>query len=216
MKVPTSDSGMATVGMIDERIEPRNRNTTNRHDGQGLEQAADHLVDGAVHEFGGIVDDLAAEPVRQQRLNFRENLVDAGDHLEQIGRRRHLDADIDRLLAVETDFGVVVLGAERDIGDVLEPHDGATGLLDHQIAEFFRRMQAGGGGEVDLHHLAFGGADTGNVVVGGQRLADIGGRKPERGELLRIEPGAQSKNLRAKQFSGLHPRHRLQLRLHHA
>ena len=28
MNVPTSDSGMATVGMSDERIEPRNRNTT--------------------------------------------------------------------------------------------------------------------------------------------------------------------------------------------
>ena len=28
MKVPTSDSGMATVGMSEERTEPRNRNTT--------------------------------------------------------------------------------------------------------------------------------------------------------------------------------------------
>ena len=28
MSVPTSDSGMATVGMSDERTEPRNRNTT--------------------------------------------------------------------------------------------------------------------------------------------------------------------------------------------
>ncbi len=28
MNVPTSDNGMATVGMTDERIEPRKRNTT--------------------------------------------------------------------------------------------------------------------------------------------------------------------------------------------
>ena len=145
-----------------------------------------------------------------------KDLVDARDHVEQIGRRRHLDADIDRLLAVEADLGFVVLGAERDIGDVLEPHDGAAALLDHQIAELFRRMQAGGGGEVDLHHLAFGIADAGNVIVGGERLADVGRGEPEGRELLRIEPGAQREHLLAEQFGGLHARHRLQLRLHHA
>ena len=169
-----------------------------------------------MHEFGGIVDDLAVEPVRQQRLDFREHLVDAGDHLEQIGRWRHQDADIDRLLAVEADLGLVILGAERDIGDVFEPHDGAAALLDHQIAELFRRMQAGGGGQIDLHHLAFGVADAGYVIVGGERLADIGRGEAERRELLRIEPGAQRKDLLAEQLRGLHPRHRLQLRLHHA
>ena len=52
--------------------------------------------------------------------------VHALDHVEQIGGGRHLDADIDRLLAVEADLGLVVFGAERDIGDVLEPHDGAV------------------------------------------------------------------------------------------
>ena len=142
--------------------------------------------------------------------------MDAGDHLEQIGRRRHQDADIDRLLAVEADFGLIVLGAERDIGDVLEPHDGAAALLDHQIAEFFRRMQAGRGGQIDLHHLAFGIADPGYVIVGGERLADVGGGEAERRELLRIEPGAQRKHLLAEQLRGLHAGHRLQFRLHHA
>jgi hypothetical protein len=45
--------------------------------------------------------------------------VHALDDVEQIGRRRDLDADIDRLLAVEADFGFVIVGAERDVGDVL-------------------------------------------------------------------------------------------------
>ncbi len=126
MSVPTSDSGMATVGMSDERIEPRNRNTTTVTIASASSEAADHLVDRAVHEFGRIVDDLAVETMRQQRLDFRKDLVHALDDVEQIGRRRDLDADIDRLLAVETDFGFVILGAERDIGDVLETHDGAV------------------------------------------------------------------------------------------
>ena len=42
-------------------------------------------------------------------------------------------------------------------------------LLDDEVAEFLQRMQAGRGGQVDLHHLALGVADAGDVVVGGER-----------------------------------------------
>ena len=77
-------------------------------------------------------------------------------------------------------------------------------------------MQAGRGGQVDLDHLALGVADAGNVVVGGERLADVGRGQPEGGELLRIEPGAQRETFWPEKFRGLHAGHRLQLRLHHA
>ena len=126
MKVPTSDSGMATVGMIDGTHRAEEQEDDDGDDRQRLEQAADHLVDRAVHEFGGIVDDLAVEPLRQQRLDFGKDGVHALDDVEQIGRRRDLDADIDRLLAVEADLGFVILGAERDVGDVPQAHDRAV------------------------------------------------------------------------------------------
>ena len=42
---------------------------------------------------------------------------------------------IDRLLAVEADLRLVVVGAQRDVGDVLQPDDRAVGLLDDQVAE---------------------------------------------------------------------------------
>ena len=61
-----------------------------------------------------------------------------------------------------------------------EPHDRAADLFDHQVAELVGRMQAGRGRQVDLHHLALGGADSRNVVVGGQRLADVGRGEPVR------------------------------------
>ena len=77
-------------------------------------------------------------------------------------------------------------------------------------------MQSGRCGEVDLHHLALGGADAGDVVVGGERRADVGRGQPVGGELLRIEPGAQRENLLPEQLGGLHARHGLQLRLHDA
>ena len=53
---------------------------------------------------------------------LRTPLID----VEQIGGGRDLDADIDGLLAVEADLGFVVVGAERDVGDVLQADDGAV------------------------------------------------------------------------------------------
>src|SRR5208282_2585833 len=106
------------------------------NDGQGLGEAEDDLVDGGVDEFGGVINDFAVEPARQLRLDFRKHSVHAVDDVEQIGRRRDLDADIDGLLAVEADLGFIVLGAERDGGDVLQAHDGAVRLFDHEVAEF--------------------------------------------------------------------------------
>ena len=93
-------------------------------------------------------------------MNIGPDFADASYHFQQICGGRDLDADIDRLLAVKSNFGLVVLSPERDIGDVLQTHHRAVGLLDDEIAEFICRVQAGRGRKVDLHHLAFGGADT--------------------------------------------------------
>ena len=187
-----------------------------RDDDQRLDQAQHHLVDRGIHEFGGVVDNLAVEPARQLRLDVRPDLVHTAHHLQQIGGRRDLNADIDRLLAVEADLGFIVLGAKRDVGDVLQAYHRPVRLFDDEIAELLGRMQAGRCGEVDLHHLALGRADAGNVVVGGERLTDVGRGQPVCGELLRIEPGAQREHLLAEQLRGLHARYGLQLGLHDA
>ena len=134
-RVPTRDSGMATVGMIDERIEPRNRNTTT----VTIAKASARLRITSLMALctnSVKIDDLAIEAMRQQRLDAREDVVDALDNVKQVGRRRNLDADIDRLLAIETDFGFVILGAERNVGDILEPHDSAAALPNDDINRF--------------------------------------------------------------------------------
>ena len=77
-------------------------------------------------------------------------------------------------------------------------------------------MQVGRGGQVDLHHLALGGAEAGDVVVAGQRRADVRGGQAVGRQLLRIEPGAQREILAAEDLRRLHALDRLQLRLHHA
>ncbi len=135
------------------------------HDQHGFSQAADHLVDRAVHEIRRIVDHRRLETLRQLRLDFGQRVVHSLDDRQEIGGRRDLDTDIDRVLAVEGDAGVVSIGAERHVGDVLQPDIGAVRLLDDQVAELVERMEIGRRVEIYLHHLALGRAKSGDVVI---------------------------------------------------
>ena len=92
-----------------------------------------------MHEVRRIVDDLAVQPARQRRVDDGEDLVHPRDYVEQIGRWRHLDADIDRGLAVKGDLRLVAVRAERDLGHVLQPHDCPTRLFHDEIGEFALR-----------------------------------------------------------------------------
>ena len=145
---------------------------------------------------------------------FGEDLADALDDIEKIGGRRHLDADVNRALAVEAHLQFIVIRAQRDVGHVLQPHDGAAGLLEHEIAEFLGRVQVGGGGERHLHHLPLGRAQAGDIVVVGKRRAYVIGRETVGGELHGVQPGAQREVLGAQQFGRLHTLDRLQFRPH--
>ena len=155
-------------------------------------------------------------PCGQLRLDRREDVAHALDDVEQVGGRRHLDADIDRLLAVEAHLGFVVVGAQGDVGDVAQAHDRAVLLLQHEVAEFLERAQRRRGFQRDLDHLALGRAEARDVVVVGQRLRYVGGGEAVGRELLRVEPGAQREVLGAQKLGGLHALDRLQLGLHDA
>ena len=189
------------------------------HDGdddQRLDQRLDHFIDRIVDVAGRVIGDLAGQAGRKLVDDLREDIAHALDHGQQVRIRCDLDADEHRLLAVERHLGVVVLGAERDVGHILQTHDGAVLLLEHELLELVDRVQIGAGREVDRDHLALGVADGRDVVVRVQRRVDIARGQAGRGELLRIEPGAQREGARAEDLRGLHAGHGLQLRLHDA
>ena len=126
VKVPISDSGMAMTGISTDRGEPRNTNTTRVTISTASTSVRHHLVDRAGDEVGRVVDDRAGQAVRQLRLDAGKDVAHALDDVEQVGAGRHLDADIDRALAVEADLRIVVVVAERDVRHVLQPHDRAV------------------------------------------------------------------------------------------
>ncbi len=197
-----------------DRTQPAQKQEDHRTDDQQrLDQRLDHLVDRRLDEFGGVVGDLAGQPGRQLLLDGRQHLAHAARHVEQVGLGRNLDADEQRVLPAEGHIEVVVLGPQRHVGDVLQPHDRAVALRDHQVAELADRVKVGPGAQVDADHLPLAGAERGQVVVGGQRGGHVGRGDPVRRHPVRVEPGAQREQARAQDLRVLDALDRIQLRL---
>lgn len=67
-----------------------------------------------------------------------------------------LNADIDGIIAVETDTRFVIVRAKRDVGDIFEADNRAVLFTHDHLAEFgVKAAQVGGGVEVDLNYLAW-------------------------------------------------------------
>src|SRR5207244_9526688 len=124
-------------------------------------------------ELGGVVDDLALQALRQLRLDVGEYVAHARYHFEQIRRGRNLDPDINGLLAVEAHLRLVVLGAKRHVGDVVQPDDRAALLLDDEVLELLDGANVRRRGEVYLDHLALGRTHRRQALVGGERRAHV-------------------------------------------
>jgi hypothetical protein len=193
----------------DRARRPQEKENNHGDDQQRLGERAHHLVDRAVHVLRGIVDDFSVEPFGQLRLDRRKRLAHLVDDRQEVGARRHFDADVDRFLPVEGDRRVVVFRAQRHLGDIAQVHDRAVLRLDDQVAELVDGMQSGGRGEIDGHHLALGTPDRGDEVVRRQGVIDVGGGQAVGRQLLRIQPGAQGELAHAEDLGGLHPLHRL-------
>ena len=95
-------------------------------DQQGVAEGLEDLADGIVDIFGGVVGDPRLHAGRQILLDPLHFGPHPGDDVEGVGVGQRPDADEDGRLAGEVDLGVVVLGAEGDIGDVAEADDGAV------------------------------------------------------------------------------------------
>ena len=203
-----------------QRDQDRTRRTEERehdkgHDQQGFEQRVFDFGDRAVDELGSVVDDFAGDAVRQLRLHLRKGRTYAVNHVEQVRRRRYLDANVDGFFTVEGHARFVVFRTQRDIRHVLQTHDRAITLLDNQLAKFVERAQVGRCGEIDLNHLALAIAQARKIIVVRQRRADIGCGEAVRRQFFRIEPDPQREQFSAQQFGGLHAFERLQFRLYH-
>ena len=121
-----------------------------------------------------------------------------------------------RGLPVEAHLGVVVLRAELDVGDVLQPDDRVVLLANDELLELLDGVQVGVGREIDLHESALGAADRGEIVVRRKRRADLRRADVQRRHLSRFQPDAHRECARTENLAALHAGEGRQARLDHA
>ena len=114
----------------DEAGTPADRDERDdEHDGERLDQRFGELVDGVGDDRGLIGNLRDLDAVRQRRFEIGQGRVDVLADAGDVEARRHDDADLDRVLAVEAVLaGERVLEAASDGRDVAETHDLAAEL----------------------------------------------------------------------------------------
>ena len=99
--------------------------------------ASDYLNDRLFDIDGRVVADIGFDALGEFAFDFLEFGAHGFDHVDGVAVGQHVHADEDRLLAGEAHFGVIVVAAEFDFGDVFNPHDGVTLIQDRELLEFF-------------------------------------------------------------------------------
>ena len=163
----------------DQRRAPAAEKDEDHEAGQrGRDQAFAHdRGDGRFDEAGLVADEGQVDPGRQRGLNRREARLDAVDDVERGGGADLEDRHQNALAPVELDDVGLRRRAVVDVGDVAHEHDRAVDHLDRQIVEVRDRL--GRIVEVDGEFVGADllGADRSDLVLQGERIADIGRRK---------------------------------------
>ena len=161
-------------------------------------------MDGVLDVLGGVVGNPAGEAGGKLLLDERHLGADPLHDIQRVGVRQRPDAHEHRLGAAKPDLRLVILRAEHHVRHVAQPDQVVAGLADDEVAELLERAQVGIGAEVHLHQRAFGAADGGEEVVGGQRVANLGGVDVQRRHAVGLEPDAHGKGAAAQDVRPLH------------
>jgi hypothetical protein len=166
---------MATTGNQHGSQRAEEEEDDHHDDEQGLGQRVLHLVHGVLDVVGSVVGDDRGDLLGDLLLQVAHLDPNAPNHIQRVGVGQRPHADEDRGLSREIDGGVVVLGAQHDVGHIAQADHGAVLLAHHQLLKLAHRGQVGVGGEIDLDQGSLGLAHGRQVIVGGQRLADLAG-----------------------------------------
>ena len=141
-KVPTSETGIATIGMIGRApgLQEQDHHQHDQHD--RLDDGLDHGVDRLLDELGRIVDDGVLQPVGEALRQLVHRRLDLVGGRERVRAGQLEDRERDRRIAIEVGVGGIVDRGELDARDVLDAHHRVRALLHHDLAEFLRVDQA--------------------------------------------------------------------------
>ena len=120
---PMSEIGIATIGMMTERHEPRKRKMTMHDDEQRFHQGLKDFLDRGVDVGCAVVGDAALHAGGQFLLDLLHLGPDPLDHVDRVRIGQNENAHEDGALAGEADLGVVIFRAEDHVRDVTQPDE---------------------------------------------------------------------------------------------
>ena len=126
---PTSEIGIATIGIRTERNEPRNRKITTMTMSSVSVSVRSTSLMRVLDVLGRVVGMPTFIPAGSCVSICGSASRTFAITSSVVGGRQHPHAHERRRLAVEADVLVVVLRAQHDVGDVAEPDDHAVLLL---------------------------------------------------------------------------------------
>ena len=92
-KVPTRESGTATLGMMVAGEVAQEQEDHQHHQDHGQHQLELHVSDGGADGGGAVGEHRDLDRGRQGALQLRQQLFDAVDDLDDVGARLALDVD---------------------------------------------------------------------------------------------------------------------------
>ena len=141
-QVPASDSGTVTPAAIVGAVRRRKMNTTSITSIDRAGQRPLHVVDAGADGLGAVRQDGDVDVGRDPALDFREQLADAVDGVDDVGVDLLGDDQQHRRLQIVPGRGVGVARALHDRGDVGQADDVAVDDLDDQRAVVGARCAA--------------------------------------------------------------------------
>ena len=212
-KVPISEIGMATTGMIVARQVCRNRNTTPTTRAIAMKIVSMTSCDRLAHEGRRIVDFDVVQARREALLELRHLVPDRMLDLHDVRARRGDRKPRGGRVSVRVSDGAVVHRAELDAADVADAGDASLFVrLDDDVAELLGRRQSAERLDVDLvgrvgrdrRRIEHARRDLG--VLRTQRAQDLAGADVVRGSLVRIDPDPHRVLALAEQLDIRHAR----------
>ncbi|MNL17924.1 hypothetical protein D3C87_1390460 [compost metagenome] len=149
------------------------------------------------------------------RFQLRHQLAHFLDHIQRVGARGGLDADVHRRRAAKRADRVVVFRAHFHPRDITQQHAAVATDLERNRREGFSGFQFGVGVDAGDHVLAFHFASSGEEVVLAHGVGHIAGAEAETGEFHRVEPQAHGEHLIAENLRLGHARQGRQFWLDH-
>ena len=110
------------------------------HDQQRVDERFYDFVNRVVDVSSCVISNFGLHTARQFFFDLLKLSAHSLNHIDRVRIWQNVNAHEDRFLAGEAHFGVVILGAEHDVGDIADSNECAFVLFDYELFELFRRV----------------------------------------------------------------------------